>query len=41
MIQVGEESGELDAMLIKIADTFEQETAQGAGPHAGGAGAGW
>lgn len=28
MIQVGEESGALDAMLLKTADTFEQETAQ-------------
>ena len=27
MIQVGEESGELDAMLLKAADTFDQETA--------------
>ena len=27
MIQVGEESGALDAMLLKTADTFEQETA--------------
>jgi general secretion pathway protein F len=27
MIQVGEESGELDAMLLKTADTFDQETA--------------
>lgn len=26
MIQVGEESGQLDAMLLKTADTFEQET---------------
>lgn len=26
MIQVGEESGELDGMLLKIADTFDQET---------------
>ena len=26
MIQVGEESGALDAMLLKTADTFEQET---------------
>ncbi len=26
MIQVGEESGEMDAMLLKTADTFEQET---------------
>ena len=26
MIQVGEESGELDAMLLKVADTFDQET---------------
>ena len=26
MIQVGEESGALDAMLLKAADTFEQET---------------
>ncbi len=40
MIQVGEESGALDAMLLKTADTFEQETAHGAGPHAGRAGAG-
>ncbi len=28
MIQVGEESGALNAMLLKTADTFEQETAQ-------------
>jgi general secretion pathway protein F len=28
MIQVGEESGALDAMLLKTADAFEQETAQ-------------
>lgn len=28
MIQVGEESGALDSMLIKTADTFEQETGQ-------------
>ncbi|WP_058835565.1 type II secretion system protein XpsF [Luteimonas abyssi] len=28
MIQVGEESGALDAMLLKTADTFEQDTAQ-------------
>lgn len=28
MVQVGEESGALDAMLLKTADTFEQETAQ-------------
>ncbi|WP_411833006.1 type II secretion system protein XpsF [Pseudoxanthomonas mexicana] len=28
MIQVGEESGALDAMLLKTADTFERETAQ-------------
>ena len=27
MIQVGEESGELDTMLLKVADTFDQETA--------------
>ena len=27
MIQVGEESGELDGMLLKVADTFDQETA--------------
>jgi general secretion pathway protein F len=27
MIQVGEESGELDTMLIKVADAFDQETA--------------
>ncbi len=27
MIQVGEESGALDAMLLKTADTYEQETA--------------
>lgn len=26
MIQVGEESGELDGMLLKVADTFDQET---------------
>ena len=26
MIQVGEESGALDAMLVKTAETFEQET---------------
>ncbi len=26
MIQVGEESGELDGMLMKVADTFDQET---------------
>jgi general secretion pathway protein F len=26
MIQVGEESGELDAMLLKVADTFDLET---------------
>ena len=28
MIQVGEESGAMDTMLLKTADTFEQETAQ-------------
>ena len=28
MIQVGEESGALDTMLLKTADTFELETAQ-------------
>ena len=28
MVQVGEESGALDSMLLKTADTFEQETAQ-------------
>ena len=28
MIQVGEESGTLDAMLLKTADTFEQESAR-------------
>ena len=28
MVQVGEESGALDAMLLKTADTFDQETAQ-------------
>src|SRR3546814_5542550 len=28
MIQVGEESGALDTMLLKTADTFEQETGQ-------------
>lgn len=28
MIQVGEESGELDAMLLKVADAFDRETAQ-------------
>ncbi len=28
MIQVGEESGALDTMLLKTADTFERETAQ-------------
>ena len=28
MVQVGEESGALDAMLLKTADTFEQETSQ-------------
>ena len=28
MIQVGEESGALDAMLLRTADTFEQQTAQ-------------
>jgi general secretion pathway protein F len=27
MISVGEESGALDAMLVKTAETFEQETA--------------
>ena len=26
MIQVGEESGELSAMLLKVADTFDLET---------------
>jgi general secretion pathway protein F len=26
MIQVGEESGELDSLLIKVADTFDLET---------------
>lgn len=26
MVQVGEESGELDTMLLKVADTFDQET---------------
>ena len=26
MIQVGEESGELESMLLKVADTFDQET---------------
>ena len=28
MIQVGEESGELDGMLLKVADTFDNETQQ-------------
>jgi len=28
MIQVGEESGALDTMLLKTADTFEAQTAQ-------------
>ena len=28
MVQVGEESGALDTMLLKTADTFEQETGQ-------------
>ena len=28
MVQVGEESGALDAMLLKTADTFEQDTGQ-------------
>ncbi len=28
MVQVGEESGALDAMLLRTADTFEQQTAQ-------------
>lgn len=28
MVQVGEESGALDTMLLKTADTFDQETAQ-------------
>ncbi|MDC6684539.1 type II secretion system F family protein, partial [Leclercia adecarboxylata] len=28
MIQVGEESGALDTMLLKTADTFEQESAR-------------
>jgi general secretion pathway protein F len=28
MVQVGEESGALDAMLLKTADTFEHETGQ-------------
>ncbi|HYG05912.1 MAG TPA: type II secretion system F family protein [Stenotrophomonas sp.] len=28
MIQVGEESGALDSMLLRVADTFEQESAQ-------------
>ena len=28
MVQVGEESGELDGMLLKVADTFDRETAQ-------------
>ena len=32
MIQVGEESGELDTMLLKVADTFDSETAQRARP---------
>jgi general secretion pathway protein F len=27
MVQVGEESGELDAMLLKVADTFDRESA--------------
>jgi general secretion pathway protein F len=27
MIQVGEESGEIDTMLLKVADTFDMETA--------------
>jgi general secretion pathway protein F len=31
MIQVGEESGALDTMLLKTADTFEAETGHGAG----------
>ena len=40
MIPVGEESGALDAMLVKTAETFEQRNRAGAGPDAGGAGAG-
>ncbi len=28
MVQVGEESGELDNMLLKVADTFDRETTQ-------------
>ncbi|HTD27841.1 MAG TPA: type II secretion system F family protein, partial [Xanthomonadaceae bacterium] len=28
MVQVGEESGELEGMLLKTADTFDRETAQ-------------
>nr|MBA2239550.1 type II secretion system F family protein [Lysobacter sp.] len=28
MVQVGEESGALDTMLLKTADTFDQETGQ-------------
>ena len=28
MIQVGEESGALDTMLLKAADTFEQDSAR-------------
>ena len=28
MVQVGEESGELDGMLLKTADTFDRETTQ-------------
>ena len=28
MIQVGEESGALDTMLLKTADTFDQQTSQ-------------
>ncbi len=27
MVQVGEESGELDTMLLKVADTFDRESA--------------
>jgi general secretion pathway protein F len=40
MIAVGEESGELDTMLTKVADTFDMEVKEHRGSAAGRAGAG-